>query len=130
MSRLPRPAAHVPPRAFAFPARKRTGSRCAWPPRRNACRLAFLLVLTAAGDSPECKGSSDISRPAMSILTDHELDFLASLNTRWSRLYWSELAFLLSENDADRPAERFRILNGLDALGHARARDRVRIVVD
>jgi len=66
----------------------------------------------------------------MSILTDHELDFLASLNTRWSRLYWSELAFLLSENDANRPAERFRILNGLDALGHARARDRVRIVVD
>src|SRR5664279_3857766 len=112
MSRLPRPAAHVPPRAFAFPARKRTGSRCAWPPRRNACRLAFLWVLTAAGNSPECKGSSDISRPAMSILTDHELDFL------------------LSENDADRPAERFRILNGPDAHGHARARDRVRIVVD
>ena len=66
----------------------------------------------------------------MSILTDHELDFLASLNTRWSRLYWSELAFLLSENDANRPAERFRILNGPDAHGHARARDRVRIVVD
>jgi hypothetical protein len=66
----------------------------------------------------------------MSILTDHELDFLASLNTRWKRLYWNELAFLLSENDADRPAERFRLSNGLDAHGEVKARDRVRIVVD
>jgi hypothetical protein len=66
----------------------------------------------------------------MSILTDHELDFLASLNTRWNRLYWNELAFLLSENDADRPAERFRLSNGPDARGVVKARDRVRIVVD
>ena len=66
----------------------------------------------------------------MSILTDHELDFLASLNTRWKRLYWNELAFLLSENDADRPAERFRLSNRLDAHGEVKARDRVRIVVD
>jgi hypothetical protein len=66
----------------------------------------------------------------MSILTDHELDFLASLNTRWKRLYWNELAFLLSENDADRPAERFRLSNRLDARDEVKARDRVRIVVD
>ena len=66
----------------------------------------------------------------MSILTDHELDFLASLNTRWNRLYWNELAFLLSENDADRPAERFRFSNRPDAHGEVKARDRVRIVVD
>ena len=66
----------------------------------------------------------------MSILTDHELDFLASLNTRWSNLYWNELAFLLSENDADRPAECLRFSNGLDAHGQVKARDRVRIVVD
>jgi hypothetical protein len=66
----------------------------------------------------------------MSILTDHELDFLASLNTRWKRLYWNELAFLLSENDADRPAERFRLSNRLDPRGQVKARDRVRIVVD
>ena len=66
----------------------------------------------------------------MSILTDRELDFLAGLNTRWSRLYWNELAFLLRENDADRPAERFRFSNGLDAHAEVKARDRVRIVVD
>jgi hypothetical protein len=65
----------------------------------------------------------------MSILTDHELDFLASLNTRWNRLYRDELAFLLSD-DADRPAERFRLSNGPDARGVVKARDRVRIVVD
>jgi hypothetical protein len=66
----------------------------------------------------------------MSILTDHELDFLASLNTRWRRLYWNELAFLLSENDADRPAERFRFSNGLDAHAQVKVRDLVKIVVD
>lgn len=66
----------------------------------------------------------------MSILTDHELDFLASLNTRWKRLYWTELTFLLSENDADRPAERFRFSNGLDAHAQLKAQDRVKIVVD
>ena len=51
----------------------------------------------------------------MLILTDRELEFLASLNTRWSRLYCNELALLLRENGADRPAGRFRILNGMDA---------------
>jgi predicted Zn-dependent protease len=30
----------------------------------------------------------------------------------------------------DRPAERFRILNGLDAHAQVKARDRVKIVVD
>jgi predicted Zn-dependent protease len=32
--------------------------------------------------------------------------------------------------DVDRPAERFRILNGLDAHAQVKARDRVKIVVD
>jgi hypothetical protein len=35
----------------------------------------------------------------MSILTDRELEFLASLRTSWSRLYWDELARLLKEDD-------------------------------
>jgi len=30
----------------------------------------------------------------------------------------------------DRPAERFRVLNGLDAHAQVRPRDRVKIVVD
>ena len=30
----------------------------------------------------------------MSLLTGHELEFLASLNTRWRRLYCNELARL------------------------------------
>jgi hypothetical protein len=66
----------------------------------------------------------------MSLPTGHELEFLASLNTRWNRLYWNELTFLLRENDADRPAERFRFSNRLDAHGQGKARDRVHIVVD
>jgi hypothetical protein len=35
----------------------------------------------------------------MSILTGRELEFLASLRTGWSRLYWNELARLLKEDD-------------------------------
>jgi hypothetical protein len=35
----------------------------------------------------------------MSIFTDHELEFLTSLNTGWRRLYWNELARLLNEDD-------------------------------
>jgi hypothetical protein len=35
----------------------------------------------------------------MSILTGRELEFLASLRTDWSRLYWNELARLLKEDD-------------------------------
>ena len=35
----------------------------------------------------------------MSILTNRELDFLASLRTDWRRLYWNELARLLREDD-------------------------------
>jgi predicted Zn-dependent protease len=30
----------------------------------------------------------------------------------------------------DRPAERFRVLNGLEAHGQVRVRDRVKVVVD
>jgi hypothetical protein len=35
----------------------------------------------------------------MAIFTDHELEFLTSLNTNWSRLYCNELARLLKEDD-------------------------------
>ena len=34
----------------------------------------------------------------MSILTDRELEFLASLRTSWTRLYWNEFAHLLKED--------------------------------
>ena len=34
----------------------------------------------------------------MSILTNRELEFLASLRTDWRRLYWNELARLLKED--------------------------------
>ena len=33
----------------------------------------------------------------MLILTDRELEFLASFNANWRRLYWDELARLLKE---------------------------------
>jgi hypothetical protein len=36
----------------------------------------------------------------MSILTNRELEFLASLRTDWRRLYWNEVARLLKEDDA------------------------------
>ena len=36
----------------------------------------------------------------MSILTGRELEYLASLNTGWTRLYRNELARLLKENDS------------------------------
>jgi hypothetical protein len=35
----------------------------------------------------------------MSILTDRELEFLASLRLDWRRFYWNELARLLKEDD-------------------------------
>jgi hypothetical protein len=35
----------------------------------------------------------------MSIFTDRELEFLASLNASWRRLYWSELVRLLKDDD-------------------------------
>jgi hypothetical protein len=37
----------------------------------------------------------------MSILTDRELEFLAGLNRSWSRLYWNELALLLTVQPGD-----------------------------
>lgn len=36
---------------------------------------------------------------SMSLLTGHELEFLASLRINWRRLYCSELARLLNEDD-------------------------------
>jgi hypothetical protein len=35
----------------------------------------------------------------MSILTDRELEFLASLRLDWRRFYWNELVRLLKEGD-------------------------------
>jgi hypothetical protein len=35
----------------------------------------------------------------MSILTDRELEFLASLRLDWRRFYWNELVRLLREDD-------------------------------
>ena len=35
----------------------------------------------------------------MSVLTGRELEFLTSLNTRWTNLYGNELARLLQEDD-------------------------------
>jgi hypothetical protein len=46
----------------------------------------------------------------MSVLTVRELEFLASLNTSWMRLYWNELARLLKGDDNpydDRDEARF-----------------------
>jgi hypothetical protein len=36
----------------------------------------------------------------MSIFTGRELEFLASLNASWQRLYWNELVRLLKDDDA------------------------------
>ena len=36
----------------------------------------------------------------MSILTGRELEFLASLESSWTRLYWIEFARLLNQDDA------------------------------
>jgi hypothetical protein len=35
----------------------------------------------------------------MSIFTSRELEFLASLNASWRRLYWNELVRLLKDGD-------------------------------
>lgn len=45
----------------------------------------------------------------MSILTNRELDFLASLRTDWRRLYWNEVARLLKE-DGDPDDARDEVL--------------------
>jgi hypothetical protein len=44
----------------------------------------------------------------MSILTSRELEFLASLNTRWRRLYGNELVRLLKEDDSPVPISLLR----------------------
>jgi hypothetical protein len=36
----------------------------------------------------------------MSILTGRELEFLGSLESSWTRLYWIEFARLLNQDDA------------------------------
>jgi hypothetical protein len=42
----------------------------------------------------------------MSILTDRELEFLASLRISWRRFYWNELIRLLKEDDNALDARR------------------------
>jgi hypothetical protein len=57
----------------------------------------------------------------MSMLTDRELEFLASLRISWRRFYWNELVRLLKEEDtafdarheADLIAPQSRRPNGL-----------------
>jgi hypothetical protein len=60
----------------------------------------------------------------MSILTDRELEFLAGLNTSWSRLYWNELALLLpvQPRDAVGACLPLPLAGQVDALGSAVAR--------
>ena len=41
----------------------------------------------------------------MSILTGRDLEFLDSLRTSWSRLYWNELTRLRKEEDRRRNAQ-------------------------
>jgi hypothetical protein len=54
----------------------------------------------------------------MSILTGRELEFLASLRTNWKRLYWNELARLLSGDDGpcDVGQEALRIAPAIRTL--------------
>jgi len=66
----------------------------------------------------------------MSMLTEREREFLASLSTSWRRLYRQELALLLQMDGADCPYQRFGILNGLDANAQVKVRDGVESVVD
>jgi hypothetical protein len=59
----------------------------------------------------------------MSILTDRELEFLAGLNTSWSRLYWNELALLLTvQPGTAEPFLPLPLVGEVDALGSAGAR--------
>jgi hypothetical protein len=47
----------------------------------------------------------------MSILTSRELEFLASLNTNWWRLYFDELARLLKEDDGSAAIASLRVVS-------------------
>jgi hypothetical protein len=60
----------------------------------------------------------------MSILTDRELEFLAGLNSSWSRLYWNELALLLTVQPGDIVGAclPLPLAGEVDALGSAIAR--------
>jgi hypothetical protein len=62
----------------------------------------------------------------MLILTDRELEFLASFNANWRRLYWNELARLLKEGDhrCDAPHEARSI-----APPSRRERDKARLTL-
>src|ERR1700759_866106 len=92
------------PPASAIPPRARMGWRCVRPPRRNACRPAFMSGPTAANISRECNGHScpvpcccgrlRYSGALMSTFTGRELEFLAGLNKSWWTLYGRELARL------------------------------------
>jgi hypothetical protein len=60
----------------------------------------------------------------MSIFTDRELEFLAGLHTGWSRLYWRELAVLLTVQPGDTAGSclPLPLAGEVDALGSAIAR--------
>jgi hypothetical protein len=59
----------------------------------------------------------------MSIFTDRELEFLAGLNTSWSRLYWNELALLLTVQPGTAgPFLPLPLVGEVDPLGSAIAR--------
>jgi predicted transcriptional regulator with HTH domain len=47
----------------------------------------------------------------MSIFTDRELEFLASLRTCWRRLYLTEIARLLREDDSNARQTKQRSLH-------------------
>jgi len=65
------------------------------PAERRLCRpLQPLAIRRHATDVAAFRDRSDVS-----LLTGHELEFLASLNTRWRRLYRTEFARLLKEHD-------------------------------
>jgi hypothetical protein len=44
--------------------------------------------------------AKDVTAISMSILTDRELEFLATLRSGWRRFYWNELVCLVKEDTA------------------------------
>jgi hypothetical protein len=59
--------------------------------------------------SADQESQRQLSGIIMLILTDRELEFLASFNANWTRLYWNELARLQSRERLD-PEQNGRIL--------------------
>jgi len=103
------PAAHMRTRAFSGPASGRTVCRRVRQRKHNVCGRESMWALTAAGSSLACRGSNGLPltrrRIGVSIPTARELEFLVSLRTCWSRLYWHEFARLRKEDDGLRDAQ-------------------------